>query len=90
MIRVVLQNIVLLLLPSVAYLAFMILRRREQNLAGVGKILHEAPIAWLIGSGTVLMLAGLAYFGSDAGGRPGETYQPPVYRDGKIIPGRGK
>jgi len=90
MIRIVLQNIILFLLPSVLYIVFMLVRRREQTYAGALKMLDNAPVGWLIGAGAALMIAGLAYFGSETGGRPGETYQPPVYRDGKIIPGQRK
>ena len=66
----------------------MIARRREPSWHGVAKLIDDAPIGWLLGIGAASMIAGLAYFGTETGGKPGEKYLPPVYRDGKIVPGQ--
>ena len=89
MIRVVIENILLFLLPTLIYVAFMLVRRRDQPNAAQ-QIIDDAPVIWLLVTGAVVMIAGLAYFGTHTGGKPGEAYQPPVYRDGKIIPGQKK
>ena len=88
MIRIVIENILLFLLPTVLYVAFVMVRRRGQPNQSPQQILDEAPVVWLVVAGAVLMLAGLAYFASYTGGKPGQGYQPPVYQDGKIVPGR--
>ncbi len=90
MIRVVIENILLFLLPTLIYVLFMLVRRRHTPGSTVQQIFDDAPIVWLLAAGAVAMVAGLAYFGSVTGGKPGEQYQPPVYRDGKIIPGQRK
>ena len=88
MIRIILQNILLFVLPTLAYFILMMVRRPARSLQDAGQILERAPLPWLLGAGCIFMIGGLLYFSSHTGGRPGETYQPPVYRDGKIIPGQ--
>ena len=88
MLRVVIENLILFLLPTVLYVAFVMLRRRGRPNSSPQAILDEAPIVWLIAVGALMMMAGLAYFATTDGGKPGEGYSPPVYRDGEIIPGR--
>ncbi|MGI9423672.1 MAG: DUF6111 family protein [Hyphomicrobiaceae bacterium] len=90
MIRVVIENILLFLLPTLIYVGFMLVRKRDQPSVGAKQIFDDAPIIWLLVSGAIMMIAGLAYFGSYTGGKPGEQYQPPSYRDGKIVPGQRK
>jgi hypothetical protein len=90
MIRVVLQNIILFLLPTVLYVAYAVVRQKQTAGGSISRALEGAPFGWLMAAGAALMIGGLAYFGSETGGRPGDTYQPPVYRDGKIIPGQRK
>ena len=90
MIRVVIENILLFLLPTAIYIAYMLVRSRNQPPGTARQIIDDAPVIWLLVSGAIVMIAGLAYFGSFTGGKPGEQYQPPVYRDGKIIPGQRK
>ncbi|MEO1608003.1 MAG: DUF6111 family protein [Pseudomonadota bacterium] len=90
MIRVILQNILLFILPTLIYFAITMIRQRVRSFQDAGQILERAPLAWLLGAGCVFMIGGLLYFNSQTShttGRPGETYQPPVYRDGKVIPG---
>jgi hypothetical protein len=85
MLRVVVVNLTLLLLPSLVYGAYIYLTRRN---APLDKALDDAPIFWLFGIGVILMLATLIYYIQfSGGGRPGQTYVPPAYKDGKIVPG---
>lgn len=86
MIRLVIENIVLFLLPTIVY-AIYVAATRSDNRQG---ILDEAPLIWLMMSGTVLVLVVLAAFGSNTGGVPGQAYEPPSLRDGQIQPGRIK
>lgn len=90
MIRVVIENILLFMLPTLVYVLFMLVRRRQNANTSVQQIFDDAPIVWLLAAGAVVMVAGLAYFGSTTGGKPGEQYQPPVYKDGKVVPGKRK
>lgn len=85
MLRVVLVNLTLLFLPSLIYGAYIYLTRRG---APPGAVWDDAPIFWLFGLGVLLMLATLIYYTQfSGGGRPGQTYVPPAYKDGQIVPG---
>ncbi|HZA02039.1 MAG TPA: DUF6111 family protein [Hyphomicrobiaceae bacterium] len=88
MIRIVIENILLFLLPTLIYVAYVLLKQRGQG--GPGAYLDEAPLLWLFSAGAMLVLITLVAFGSVSGGKPGQTYEPPVFRDGKIEPGRIK
>ena len=88
MVRVVIENILLFLLPTLLYVAFIMIRRRGQPNNTPAQALDDAPIFWLLAIGIAMMIGGLAYFGTTEGGKPGQTYVPPVYKDGKIQPGR--
>lgn len=88
MIRIVIENILLLLLPTLFYIAYVYLTVGSKD--AKKKVLDDAPIVWLFVAGVVLVLVVLAVFGGSNGGRPGEAYQPPVFKDGKIVPGHIK
>lgn len=88
MIRIIIENILLLLLPTLFYIAYVYLTVGSKN--AKQKVLNDAPIVWLFVAGVVLVLIVLVVFGSSNGGRPGEAYQPPVFKDGKIVPGHIK
>ena len=47
-----------------------------------------APYIWLFVLGAILVLIAMIAFTSSSGGKPGQRYQPPVIKDGKIQPGR--
>lgn len=88
MIRVVIENVVLFLLPMAIYVTYVLLTRRADAKGG---LLDDAPFLWLMLAGTVLVLVVLIAFGSTSGGKPGQTYVPPsLTKDGKIDPGRLK
>lgn len=88
MIRIVIENILLFLLPTALYVIFVMVKQRGEKRRSAQEILDEAPLFWLVGAGAVLMIVGLAYFATYTDGKPGQGYEPPVYRDGKIVPGR--
>lgn len=85
MIRITIENIFFFLLPTIAYIAWVAFQRNDWP--GLGQILNEAPLVKLFGLGAALMLITLIVFSSASGGKPGEAYQPPVYKDGHVEPG---
>lgn len=88
MIRIVIENVLLFLLPTVIYIAYVYLKRHLEGSAnGPAKVLDDAPLIWLVAAGAALVVITLIAFGSISGGKPGQIYQPPVFRDGKIEPG---
>lgn len=86
MIRVVVENIMLFLLPTAVYALYVAATRGDTNKG----LLDEAPLAWLMLTGTALVLVVLAAFGSNTGGTPGQHYEPPSMKNGHIEPGRIK
>jgi uncharacterized protein DUF6111 len=85
MIRIVAENIVLFLLPTIVYIAFIYLTREDKP--GASSILNDAPLIWLFVAGAILVVVTLATFGSVTGGKPGQVYTPPALKDGRIEPG---
>lgn len=94
MIRVVIENLLLFLLPTLAYIGWVLIARSdtlERTPGGrirASRILDDAPLLWLTAAGTVLLIVVLVAFGNATGGKPGQTYVPPVFKDGRIEPGR--
>lgn len=86
MIRIVAENILLFLLPTLIYVAYIYLTREERP--GAARVLDDAPLIWLFAAGAALVIATLVIFGSVSGGKPGQVYVPPVLKDGRIEPGR--
>lgn len=88
MIRIVIENILLLLLPTLFYIAYVYLTVGSKD--AKKKVLNDAPIVWLFAAGIALVLFVVLVFGTSNGGRPDDAYQPPVFKDGKIVPGHIK
>jgi Family of unknown function (DUF6111) len=90
MIRVVIENVLLFLLPAAIYVAYMLLMRPGN--APAGTVVNEAPLVWLFLAGALLVALTLIYYASvTPGGMPGQTYTPPrVGKDGRIEPGHLK
>jgi prepilin signal peptidase PulO-like enzyme (type II secretory pathway) len=86
MMRVIIENIALFLLPTVIYTIYAWWTRR----GGQRPILEEAPLALLVGLGTVLVLVVMIAFGSTSGGKPGQEYIPPSLKNGDIEQGKLK
>jgi len=85
MIRVVIENIVLFLLPTLFYVGYVLLTRDPD---AKKDLLSGAPFIWLFLAGTLLVVIVLVAFGSTSGGRPGQHYEPPSMKGGRIEPGR--
>jgi hypothetical protein len=94
MIRTIVENMLLFLLPTFIYAAWVLLgqarhakEKGDDNGRPVMGILDDAPLLWLFASGALLVIVTLAAFESSSGGKPGQHYQPPSMKDGKIEPG---
>jgi Family of unknown function (DUF6111) len=110
MLRLVVENVLLFLLPTLLYVAYILLRRHLDDgsqptnqpvgtpNAGTGpgpgappdNVFSDAPFIWLALIGAGLVFAVLLLFGSVSTSNPNGTYEPAVYKDGKIVPGRIK
>jgi len=87
MFRIIILNLILLLLPTVLYVGYIHLTSTNESNT-LGRILEEAPLAWLLAAGSALAVIVLLMFGTPPSGNPGDRYQPSVFKDGKIVPGR--
>lgn len=86
MIRVVVENILLFLLPTAVYLGYVLLTRRTATTGN--DIINEAPLVWLFIAGALLVGATLIYYATiNPGAPPGAVYTPPRMKDGRIEPG---
>jgi hypothetical protein len=84
MIRIIVINLLLLLLPTVIYFSYIYLRRQQTPDA---ELMADAPIFWLLAMGAVMSLLVLIFFVDWTGNTPGGRYVAPRYEDGVIIPG---
>ena len=85
MIRIVAENILLFLLPTLVYIAYTLLTR---NTTSAGTVVSDAPLIWLFIAGALLVGATLVYYATiTPGGAPGAVYTPPRMKDGRIEPG---
>lgn len=78
MIRIVAENILLFLLPTVIYIAYVYMTREEKP--GATRVLDDAPLIWLFVAGAALVIATLVIFGSISGGKPGRSISRPYSR----------
>lgn len=85
MIRIVLENLLLFFLPTLAYVAYRFLIASASGKKAPA--VNDAPFLMLFAAGALAVVASIAIFASKSGGKPGEAYIPPVVRDGKIVPG---
>jgi uncharacterized membrane protein YadS len=85
MIRVVIENILLFLLPTLLYVLYMYIVRGDKRPAS--RSLDDAPLFILFFLGAALVVGTLIVFGSVNGGKPGQAYIPPHIENGKIVPG---
>lgn len=90
MTRIVLENIAIFLIPTLVYAAYVVLTAPQTQDSGeraFARLVNEAPLLWLFTAGAILVFVSLIAFQSTDGGRPGMTYQGPVMKDGRIVPG---
>ncbi len=85
MIRIVIENILLFLMPTLVYLIFVLVTRPDSRNGTA--VLDDAPLIWLFVAGASLLLVTLVFFSSTSGGKPGQSYTPPSIKDGRITPG---
>jgi multidrug efflux pump subunit AcrA (membrane-fusion protein) len=87
--RIFLQYVLPLVLPTAIYLAWWLLIGRTAKPDGrPPAVLREGPWFWLAIGGVALMAAGLAAAAMLGGGDPTGTYVPPRWEDGRVVPGR--
>jgi len=95
MIRTVIENILLFLLPMLIYVGWVLFQRARaarsaDDEAGAPSpfvgVLDDAPLMWLFATGAILVIVTLTVFGSSSGGKPGQHYAPSILKDGKIQP----
>jgi hypothetical protein len=91
MIRVVIENVLLFLLPTALYFGFVLLTGR-QHTASANTVVNEAPLVLLFMAGAALVAITLAYYATvTPGGTPVQVYTPPrMGKDGRIQPGQLK
>ena len=93
MIRIVIENILLFLVPTFLYLAYALLTRgtaaRGGNAAPGAIVFDDAPLMWLFLAGALIVGATLIYYATvTPGGAPGLSYTPPhMGKDGRVEPG---
>jgi hypothetical protein len=85
MIRIVLENILFFLLPTLLYIVWIAFSQDEW--AGLGTVIKEAPLVKLFFAGAVLMLATLLVFSSHTYNSPSDVYVPAEVVNGKLEPG---
>ncbi len=85
MIRVLIENLLLFLLPTALYVSFALLVRPSDRSAV--QVINRAPILTLAILGASLVAIVLSVFGNVGDGKPGQAYEPAVFKDGKVIPG---
>ena len=88
MLRTTLIHILILLAPTILYIAFLILARRVQlSRSSAAAALRKMPWIRLLGSGLILAAASLVVWAMTVGGDPEGTYVPARIVDGEIVPG---
>ena len=80
MLRILLQYLLPLVLP---FLAYLIYARLAHKTGGMG----DAPWIALAAAGVGLMAVSLVSWGILSGSDPGETYVPARFEDGRLVPG---
>lgn len=85
MIRIVIENLFVFLLPTILYVGWVAFRRNDWP--GLFAVLRTAPLVYLFVAGAIMMLIALLAFSSRTGHRPGESYVPPSFDGGKFQPG---
>ncbi len=84
MIRRILFELFLLVLPFLVYGGWMgYLRRRDKEAGGTW---NDAPVTWLLIAGLALMLGALFVTRFAGGDVRDGVYVPPRYENGKIVP----
>jgi hypothetical protein len=80
MLRLLLQYVLPLVLPFLAYLIYARLAHKRR---GMG----DTPWMALAAAGVGLLAVSLVSWGLLSGSDPGETYVPARFEDGRLVPG---
>lgn len=87
MTRILFEYVLPLLAPFVVYFGWAWIAAKRAAAAGKeAPDWREGPWFWLAVVGIVLVIAGLIWTALVGGQAPG-VYHPPVYKDGKVVPG---
>lgn len=87
MIRYIIENIALFLLPTALYVIYFALMRSTHP----ATVLSTAPVLWLGTAGAMLVMIVMLAFATNSGGKPGQAYEPAhVGKDGRVEQGRFK
>ena len=86
--RALVQFLLPILLPTVLFVVWLAFTHYRGGADGdVLTRFRDGPWFWLVLSGFVLMIGGLAYTGLTRGTHPGGTYVAPHVEGGRIVPG---
>jgi heme/copper-type cytochrome/quinol oxidase subunit 3 len=85
MIRPILTEIALFLIPFALYALFLVATRSGVLDASAWTI---SRISWLAIAALVLMISSLLWLAEFGGSPPGSTYVPAHIEDGKFVPGQ--
>lgn len=80
-----------LVLPTLVYLAWIWVEGRRRARSAAGEPLRwwmRVPWVWTLCAGVALMAVSLTALALFGGAEPGATYQPAVFEDGRVVPGR--
>lgn len=83
MLRIVLIDILLFVLPFLIYAAFMVWVKGKAP----ATVMRGAPIVWLLAVGFGLLFVVMVTLVQFSGGDRAGSYHPPVFEDGVIKPG---
>jgi hypothetical protein len=89
MLRVLLEYVVPIVLPSLLYLAWLAYENRRIARGGEGVLRRwqEGPWAWLFAAGVALAVSGTLMLTLLRGNGIEGRYVPPRVEDGRIVPG---
>lgn len=89
MLRTTLIHILILLAPTILYVAWLLLARRAHlSRARWAATFRAMPWLRLLGGGLVLAAASLVALALLGGADPGGTYVPPHLLDGEVVPAK--
>lgn len=87
MLRFVIENTLLFLLPTALYCAYIWMTKKSEP---DRPLIDAQALLWLMAVGAALVLATIFFFGSFEGGKPEQAYRPPHMKNGEIQPGGAK
>jgi len=84
MLRIILTQLLLFLLPFVCYAAWLWLSKRGED----PERWSRGPVAWLTLAGLALTISGFVGVALLNKSPEGKEYRPAEFRDGVLVPGR--